>query len=202
MPSHTETEEREVRAWLEEVLGERIEQGALSEVLKDGVVLCRAVNAIIERGRAMGGAPAVGGAQHAPREASQHAAQSAQQHAARSATLADAQSAHLHSTKCPSRSQLGFFQMENIAYFISKARDLGVPDCENFLTIDLFEGKDLRQVFTCIYSLSRNLYKNGRTDIRVIGPKLVEKVPISFTKEQLDEAKRTVSRQYGSISKQ
>lgn len=99
--------------------------------------------------------------------------------------------------KCPSRSTLSFFQMENIAYFIEKARALGVPDSENFQTIDLFEGKNIKQVYTCIYSLSRNLYKNGRTEIRVIGPKLVEKVSINFTKEQLDEAKRTVSLQYG-----
>jgi len=103
-------------------------------------------------------------------------------------------------TKCPKRSQLEFFQMENIEYFINYARLLNVPDSENFQTIDLFEGKNMRQVYTCIYSLSRNLFKNGRSDIRVIGPKLVDKVSITFTKEQLDEARRTVSRQYGSIN--
>lgn len=109
------------------------------------------------------------------------------------------QSDSLFIPKCPSRSALGFFQMENIAYFIDNARALGVPDCENFQTIDLFEGKNMKQVYTCLYSLSRNLYKGGRTEIRVIGPKLVEKVPITFSKEQLDEAKRTVSKQYGFI---
>lgn len=102
--------------------------------------------------------------------------------------------------KCPKRSSLEFVQMENIEYFINNARLLNVPDCENFQTIDLFEGKNMKQVFTCIYSLSRNLYKNGRSDIRVIGPKLVDKISISFTKDQLDEAKRTVSRQYGFIN--
>lgn len=102
--------------------------------------------------------------------------------------------------KCPKRSQLGFVQMENIEYFIKKARALNVPDSENFQTSDLFEGKNMNQVYTCIYSLSRNLYKNGRSDIRVLGPKLVERAPISFTQEQIDEAKRAVSLQYGHIN--
>lgn len=101
--------------------------------------------------------------------------------------------------KEPSKSNLGFFQMENIEYFITKARECGVPNSENFQTIDLYEGKNMKQVLTCIYSLSRNLYKNGRTDIRVIGPKLVEKVPIVFSKEQLEDAERAVSGQYGYI---
>ena len=101
--------------------------------------------------------------------------------------------------KEPSKSNLGFFQMENIEYFILKARECGVPNSENFQTIDLYEGKNIKQVLTCIYSLSRNLYKKGRTDIRVIGPKLVEKVPITFSKEQLQDAERAVSGQYGYI---
>lgn len=154
--SQSVNEETEVREWIAEILKEKLPGGSLSELLKDGVVLCNMVNVILS---------------------------------------GDA----FANTKCPSRSSLSFFQMENIAYFIEKAKMLGVPDSENFQTIDLFEGKNIKQVCTCIYSLSRNLYKNGRTDIRVIGPKLVERVPITFTKEQLDEAKRTVSRQYGSI---
>lgn len=103
--------------------------------------------------------------------------------------------------KCPKKSRLGFFQMENIEYFISKARYANVPDSDNFMTIDLFEDKNMKQVLTCISSLSRSIYKMGRTDIRVIGPRLVEKVPIVFSQEQIDEAKRTISKQYGIISK-
>ncbi|ELA41660.1 uncharacterized protein VICG_01293 [Vittaforma corneae ATCC 50505] len=154
--SQNVNEEAEIKEWMAEILQEKLAEGPLSVVLRDGVVLCNMINAILSK---------------------------------------DA----FAKIKCPSRSSLSFFQMENIAYFIEKARMLGVPDSENFQTIDLFEDKNIKQVYTCIYSLSRNLYKNGRTDIRVIGPKLVEKVSITFTKEQLDEAKRTVSRQYGSI---
>lgn len=101
--------------------------------------------------------------------------------------------------RAPSRSKINFFQMENIDYFIKKARECGVPDSESFRSVDLFENKNMNQIYTCLYSLSRNLYKNGRTDVKVIGPKLVEKVSIKFTQEQLDEAKRTVSGQYGRI---
>lgn len=106
----------------------------------------------------------------------------------------------LEGLKNPSTSAISFFQMENIEYFIRKARECGVPDCENFQTIDLFEGKNMKQVLICINSLSRNLFKNGRSDITVIGPKLVEKVPIVFTQEQLNEAKRTISNQYGTVN--
>lgn len=151
--------EAEVREWIEEILGEKLLEKPLPAALRSGVVLCKTVNKILEKGRGKDRAD----------------------------------------LKCPNMSQLEFFQMENIAYFIEKARELGVPDSENFQTIDLFEEKGMKQVYTCICSLSRNLYKNGRTDIRVIGPKLVEKVSITFTQEQLDEAKRATSRQYGSI---
>jgi hypothetical protein len=149
-------EEIEIREWMNEILQEKLHEGPLSEILKDGVVLCNLINTVLGNDSFI-------------------------------------------ELKCPSKSALSFFQMENIAYFIEKARIVGVPDSENFQTIDLYENKNMKQVYTCIYSLSRNLYKKGRTDIRVIGPKLVEKVSITFTKEQLDEAKRTVSRQYGSI---
>lgn len=104
-------------------------------------------------------------------------------------------------SKFPSLKKINFFQMENICYFIENARILGVPDSENFLTVDLFENKNIQQVILCIYSLSRNLYRNGMTDLRMIGPKIVEPTKITFTEEQLDEAKRAVSLQYGDIGR-
>ncbi|KAI5171449.1 transgelin [Pancytospora epiphaga] len=100
-------------------------------------------------------------------------------------------------SKFPNNSKASFIQMENICYFINQAKQMGVPDSENFLTVDLFEGKNMCQVVCCIYSLSRNLHKNGRTDLPLIGPRLTEEVKITFNKAQLDEAKRTVSLQYG-----
>ena len=103
------------------------------------------------------------------------------------------------SSKYPNKSKSNFVQMENIHYFIQNARNLNVPDSENFQTIDLFEGKNMKQVIHCIYSLSRNLHKNGRADLPLIGPKLIDQVKINFTQKQLDDAKRTVSLQYGCI---
>lgn len=100
-------------------------------------------------------------------------------------------------SKFPSKMKASFVQMENICYFIENARSLGVPDSENFQTIDLFEGKNMKQVMHCLYSLSRNLHKSGRTEFPVIGPKLVEPVKITFTESQLEDAKRTISLQYG-----
>lgn len=98
----------------------------------------------------------------------------------------------------PRHGKANFVQMENINYFIESARKLNVPDSENFSTPDLFENKDFRQVIICLYSLSRNLYKNGRTDLPVIGPTLVKTTnTFEFTEEQLSEAKRTISPEYG-----
>ena len=149
-------EEQEVYEWISEILEKSLPEGELSEVLKNGFILCELINKILSKN------PSI-------------------------------------AIKQPSKSNLGFFQMENIEYFINKAKECGVPSSENFQTIDLYERKNIKQVYNCIYSLSRNLYKNGRTDIRVIGPKLVEKMPIVFTKEQLEEAERAVSGQYGYI---
>lgn len=106
-------------------------------------------------------------------------------------------------TKCkfPSYFKNSFAQMENICYFIENVKKIGIPDSENFQTIDLYENKDMQQVMHCLYSLSRNLYKNGRSEFPVIGPKLVNPVKITFTESQLEDAKRAVSLQYGYMKK-
>ena len=38
------------------------------------------------------------------------------------------------------------FQMENINAFTEAARRYGVPDSENFQTVALFEGQNMKQV--------------------------------------------------------
>ena len=48
-----------------------------------------------------------------------------------------------------------FPQRENIKSFIDAARDLGVPDSDNFETGDLFEASNMKQVIVCIASLGR-----------------------------------------------
>ncbi|KAI5149206.1 transgelin [Enteropsectra breve] len=101
-------------------------------------------------------------------------------------------------SKFPKMSKAAFIQMENICYFIDSARELGVPDAENFQTIDLFEEKNMTQVMYCLSSLSRHLYKAGKTT-SIIGPKLAEEIKITFTDEQIKDAKRAVNLQYGYV---
>jgi len=57
--------------------------------------------------------------------------------------------------KSISTSSMAFKQMENVAAFIAGARKLGVPDNYNFMTVDLYEGKNLGQVVECLISLKR-----------------------------------------------
>jgi hypothetical protein len=44
---------------------------------------------------------------------------------------------------------------ENIAAYITGSKALGVPDEYNFMTVDLFEGKDLNQVALNVLALKR-----------------------------------------------
>ena len=44
---------------------------------------------------------------------------------------------------------------ENIASYINGSRSLGVPDQYNFVTVDLYEAKDLAQVIENIINLKR-----------------------------------------------
>jgi len=52
-------------------------------------------------------------------------------------------------------SNMPFKQMENIAAYIEGSRKLGVPDEYNFMTVDLFEGKNLAQVAQNVIALKR-----------------------------------------------
>eukprot|EP01114_Cavostelium_apophysatum_P003229 TRINITY_DN13011_c0_g1_i1.p1 TRINITY_DN13011_c0_g1~~TRINITY_DN13011_c0_g1_i1.p1 ORF type:complete len:252 (+),score=71.74 TRINITY_DN13011_c0_g1_i1:95-850(+) len=52
-------------------------------------------------------------------------------------------------------SNMPFKQMENIASYVQGSKKLGVPDEYNFVTVDLFEGKNLGQVVQNIIALKR-----------------------------------------------
>ncbi|ORY41104.1 hypothetical protein BCR33DRAFT_661412 [Rhizoclosmatium globosum] len=86
-----------------------------------------------------------------------------------------------------SESKMPFKQMENIAKFLKGVEQLGVPCHERFMTVDLWEGKNMYQVIICIFSISRHAAKHGFQG-PVIGPKLVEKKVRRFTIDQLKEA--------------
>jgi hypothetical protein len=53
-------------------------------------------------------------------------------------------------------SRMPFMQMENIEAYITACRKIGIPDEYNFLTIDLFEGKNIGQVALNIVSVKRH----------------------------------------------
>lgn len=57
-----------------------------------------------------------------------------------------------------SKLNLPFPQRENIAAFCAAARELGVPDQDNFTTDDLYDNKDMPQVVRCLLALGRQAY--------------------------------------------
>ena len=84
-----------------------------------------------------------------------------------------------------------FALRENVNAFTSAIRKYGVPDAENFQTVDLFEKKNIPQVTLAIHSLGRQAQaKNFQGP--VLGVKICEKNERHFTEEQLAEAKNTV----------
>eukprot|EP01118_Nematostelium_gracile_P018808 TRINITY_DN849_c0_g1_i1.p1 TRINITY_DN849_c0_g1~~TRINITY_DN849_c0_g1_i1.p1 ORF type:complete len:258 (-),score=76.85 TRINITY_DN849_c0_g1_i1:78-851(-) len=62
---------------------------------------------------------------------------------------------------------MAFKQMENIAAYLEGSRKLGVPDQYNFMTVDLFEKKNLGQVALSVLTLKKEkgfgFEKSGNT---------------------------------------
>ncbi|KAJ3074209.1 Muscle-specific protein 20 [Podochytrium sp. JEL0797] len=93
-----------------------------------------------------------------------------------------------------SLSKSPFKQMENIATFLHRIDQLGVPAHDRFMTIDLWEAKNLGQVVNCIFSVSRHATRKGFHG-PVIGPKLVEqKKARCWTMDQLRDAQNVPSK--------
>jgi hypothetical protein len=68
-------------------------------------------------------------------------------------------------------SKMPFVQMENINQFLQALIQMGVPDFERFMTVDLYEEKNMLAVLECIYSFSRHAAKKGYISTP-LGPKL------------------------------
>jgi len=82
---------------------------------------------------------------------------------------------------------MAFKQMENIAAYIEGSRKLGVPDQYNFMTVDLFEEKNLGQVILNILTLKKERgfgFSKGVTSSQS-GPRNV----LSSSRDQTTEAK-------------
>lgn len=75
-----------------------------------------------------------------------------------------------------------FQKMANITNFLSFAKKIGVPDEELFMSTDLAEEKNFKQIEICLYSFSRHAVKQGLIT-NCIGPKLCEKRTYTFSDE-------------------
>ncbi len=57
--------------------------------------------------------------------------------------------------------KLPFKKMELIGNFVDGMKRFGVPDQENFATVDLYEEQNLLQVLTCLQSAGRKVSGQG-----------------------------------------
>lgn len=101
-----------------------------------------------------------------------------------------------NSCKLSRNKNLPFHQMENINQFIRAARQLGVPDYENFELNDLYEQKGIKQVLICLSSVSRHASKLG-WEGPIFGPKLCEQKKYNFSEEVLKKGENMASLQDG-----
>lgn len=90
-------------------------------------------------------------------------------------------------------SKLPFMQMENINAFLKAAAELGVPKHDLFVTVDLYEGKNIPQVIQALFSLGSITLKMPGYKGPIFGKKRADKTEIHFTEEQLLKAKAEVS---------
>lgn len=73
-------------------------------------------------------------------------------------------------SKFPHKMKQPFFCMENIEYFINCLKEQGIPDAYNFMTVDLFEAKDMRQVKLALSAFARAIYENDKQYGLLVGP--------------------------------
>jgi transgelin len=57
--------------------------------------------------------------------------------------------------------RLAFRQMENIGLFLNACRQYGVSDSNLFITVDLFEAANMKQVIACLSALKSRAEANG-----------------------------------------
>ena len=55
----------------------------------------------------------------------------------------------------PSTSKMPFKQMENVASYLNACKELGVAPFEMFMTVDLFENKNMQAVLVNLQSVGR-----------------------------------------------
>jgi len=76
-----------------------------------------------------------------------------------------------------------FKQMENIQVFLNFAEQYGVKKTSLFQTVDLFEGRNMAQVMSCIQQLGTEAQRHGFNGPK-IGMKPIEQHEVDFSYEQ------------------
>jgi len=87
------------------------------------------------------------------------------------------------------RSAMPFKQRENVASYLEACATLGVPQHDLFMTVDLFEGKDLGAVVRNLHSLGRVAQRLEVFDGATLGAKLSNVNRRSFSDKQMAEAR-------------
>ena len=98
------------------------------------------------------------------------------------------------SAPTPSASEMPFRQMGNIAAYADAARRYGVPEPDMFVTVDLFEGKNVPAVVQNLHSLGRVAQQQGFAGPACLGARLASKNVRRFSQAQLDEARAMPAR--------
>eukprot|EP01080_Neovahlkampfia_damariscottae_P011822 gene11822-5153_t len=88
-----------------------------------------------------------------------------------------------------SKQKMPFMQMENINNFLKAIASFGVPKHDSFMTIDLYEGKNINQVVDTIFSLGSVCQKMKGYNGPTIGTKRSDKTEYNFTEEQLQKSR-------------
>ena len=83
-------------------------------------------------------------------------------------------------------------QMENINSFLTAAKQLGVPQADMFMTVDLYEEKNMNQVLQTLVSLGRCAQKLPGYHGPLFGARLADKNARQFNDDQLKAGKTEV----------
>lgn len=91
--------------------------------------------------------------------------------------------------KSISTQKMPFMQMQNINNYLEACKKLGLQKHELFVTVDLFEGKNIPSVVDNLYALSAACMALKDWNGPCIGVKRSEKSEFNFTEEQLAQAR-------------
>eukprot|EP00761_Pharyngomonas_kirbyi_P011977 gb/GECH01012003.1/.p1 GENE.gb/GECH01012003.1/~~gb/GECH01012003.1/.p1 ORF type:complete len:290 (+),score=74.46 gb/GECH01012003.1/:1-870(+) len=98
------------------------------------------------------------------------------------------------SIKKVNNMKMPFMQMENINSFLEFAKNIGVSSHDLFMTIDLFEGKNIPQVIQCLYAIGSVAQSLPGYNGPKIGTKYATRQERQFSEEQLRRARNEPTR--------